>query len=86
MPLQLRRSGALELRADGRWALSPHLLEIAGRVQPLDGIRTSTNRIIQELRAETGQYPRCAGYPLGRPAGKVDGRAADEPPDSTEGS
>jgi DNA-binding IclR family transcriptional regulator len=54
MLLQLRRSGAVELRADGRWTLSPHLLEIASRVQPFDGIRTGANRIIQELRAETG--------------------------------
>lgn len=51
---QLRRSKAVELRADGRWSVSPHLLGIAGRAQPLDGIRTGANRIIQELREQTG--------------------------------
>jgi len=52
--LQLRRSGAVELRADGRWAVSPQLLEITGRAQPFDGIRTGVNRVIQELREQTG--------------------------------
>jgi IclR family transcriptional regulator, acetate operon repressor len=51
---QLRGSGAVELRPDGRWVVSPHLLEIAGRVQPLDGIRTGASRIIAALRANTG--------------------------------
>jgi len=52
--LQLRRNGAVELRADGRWAVSPRLLEITDRAGPLDGIRTGTNRILQALRAQTG--------------------------------
>jgi DNA-binding transcriptional ArsR family regulator len=52
--LQLRRSGAVELDADGRWAVSARLVEITGRAGPLDGIRTGTNRILQALRAQTG--------------------------------
>jgi IclR family transcriptional regulator, acetate operon repressor len=51
---QLRDSGAVELRPDGRWAVSPHLVEIAGRVRPLDGIRTGANKIVAALRANTG--------------------------------
>ncbi|MCO5971359.1 helix-turn-helix domain-containing protein [Actinoallomurus soli] len=51
---QLRRSKAVELRADRRWAVSPHLLGIAGRAQPLEGVRTSVNRVIQTLRDQTG--------------------------------
>ncbi len=51
---QLRRSGAVELGADGRWTVSPHLLEIAHRSQPVDGRRTEINRIIQALREQTG--------------------------------
>ncbi|MCO6000069.1 helix-turn-helix domain-containing protein [Actinoallomurus rhizosphaericola] len=51
---QLRRSKAVELRADGRWAVSPQLLGIAGRAQPLEGVRTSVNRVIQTLRDQTG--------------------------------
>jgi DNA-binding IclR family transcriptional regulator len=50
----LRGSGAVELRADGRWAVSPRLLEITGRAGPLRGIRTGTNRVLQALRAQTG--------------------------------
>jgi DNA-binding transcriptional ArsR family regulator len=52
--LQLQRSGAVELRADGRWAVSLQLLEITSRAGPFDGIRTGTNRILQALRAQTG--------------------------------
>jgi hypothetical protein len=52
--LQLRRSAAVELDADGRWAVSPQLVEITGRTGPFDGIRTGTNRILQALRAQTG--------------------------------
>jgi len=52
--LQLRRAGAVELRADGRWAVSPRLVEVAAGAGPLDGMRTSTNRILQALRAQTG--------------------------------
>jgi DNA-binding IclR family transcriptional regulator len=51
---QLRRSNAVELHSDGRWTVSPRLLEIAGRAQPLDGIRTGVNRIVHGLRDETG--------------------------------
>jgi DNA-binding transcriptional ArsR family regulator len=51
---QLRRSGAVELRADGRWAVSPRLLEITGPAHPLDGIRDGANRVIQALRDQTG--------------------------------
>jgi DNA-binding transcriptional ArsR family regulator len=51
---QLRHSGAAELRADGRWAVSPQLLGVAGPAHPLDGIRTSANRVIQALREQTG--------------------------------
>jgi len=52
--VQLRRSRAVELRADGRWVVSPQLVEITGRAGPLDGIRTGTNRVLQALRAQTG--------------------------------
>lgn len=52
--LQLRRSAAVELDADGRWAVSPQLVKITGRTGPFDGIRTGTNRILQALRAQTG--------------------------------
>jgi DNA-binding transcriptional ArsR family regulator len=52
--LQLRRGGAVELRADGRWAVSPQLVEVVGRAGPFDGIRTGTNRILQALRTQTG--------------------------------
>jgi hypothetical protein len=52
--VQLRRGGAVELGADGRWAVSPELVEVAGRAGPFDGIRTGANRIVQALRAQTG--------------------------------
>src|SRR5262249_50424334 len=52
--VQLRRSRAVELRADGRWVVSPQLVEITGRAGPLDGVRTGTNRVLQALRAQTG--------------------------------
>jgi hypothetical protein len=52
--LQLHRSAAVELDADGRWAVSPQLVEISGRTGPFNGIRTGTNRIVQALRAQTG--------------------------------
>jgi DNA-binding transcriptional ArsR family regulator len=52
--LQLRRSGAVELRADGRWAVSPQLVKVVGRAGPFDGMRTGMNRILQALRAQTG--------------------------------
>jgi DNA-binding IclR family transcriptional regulator len=52
--LQLRRSGAVELRADGRWAVSPQLVAVVGRAGPFDGMRTGTNRILQALLAQTG--------------------------------
>jgi DNA-binding IclR family transcriptional regulator len=52
--VQLRRVGAVELGADGRWWVSPELVEVVGRAGPLDGIRTGTNRILQTLRAQTG--------------------------------
>lgn len=51
---QLRRSEAAELRLDGRWTVSPRLLEIAGSAHPLDGVRTAANRVIQRLRDQTG--------------------------------
>jgi DNA-binding IclR family transcriptional regulator len=52
--VQLGRVGAVELGADGRWAVSPRLVEVAGRAGPFDGIRTGTNRVLQALRAQTG--------------------------------
>lgn len=51
---QLRRSKAVELRADGRWTVSPQLVETVVRAQPFDGIRTDVNRVIQGLRDQTG--------------------------------
>ncbi|MFI6166452.1 helix-turn-helix domain-containing protein [Nocardia sp. NPDC051052] len=51
---QLRRNKAVDIRPDGRWIVSPHLLEITGHAQPLATHRTDLNRIIQTLRDQTG--------------------------------
>ncbi|WP_162186072.1 helix-turn-helix domain-containing protein [Amycolatopsis jejuensis] len=51
---QLRRSKAVDLHPDGRWTVSPHLLDLAGRAQPLAGQRTGVSRVLQALRDQTG--------------------------------
>jgi transcriptional regulator with XRE-family HTH domain len=54
--LDLRRSGTVELPADGRGAVSPQRLEMTGQATrfEFDGARTALSRVIQDLREETG--------------------------------
>ncbi|MDJ1137224.1 helix-turn-helix domain-containing protein [Streptomyces iconiensis] len=51
---QLRRSGAVERAPGGRWAVSPQLLGMGARARTLGHARTRANRVIQELRDQTG--------------------------------
>ena len=50
---QLAEAGSVEWR-DGHWALASSLIDLAQRVEPLAGLRTSAVPVIQTLREETG--------------------------------
>ncbi|MFE0489254.1 helix-turn-helix domain-containing protein [Streptomyces griseoaurantiacus] len=50
---QLRGSGAVEW-SGGHWSLSPSLLGLARRVEPLTGLRRTASKVIQRLREQTG--------------------------------
>jgi len=91
--VQLRQNKAVELRADGRWAVSAHVLRLGSPAHPFDGIRTGANRVLQELREQTGatvSLVTAAGASLialemipGREELPIDAYAGVEIPDLT---
>lgn len=50
---QLRTAGAVQLRR-GLWELSPGLLGLAQRIEPVAGLRVAASGIVQALREQTG--------------------------------
>ena len=50
---QLHQAGAVQ-HQHGRWEVSPGLLRLAQRIEPVDGLREAASGILQTLREQTG--------------------------------
>ena len=51
---QLRQIGAVDLGADGLWEVSPSLLSVTRRAEPVSGLRQVAMKVMQALRHQTG--------------------------------
>ncbi len=90
---QLRQIGAVDLGANGRWEVSPSLMSVTRRAEPVSGLRQVAMKVMQALREQTGAavslvVPTGTSFVAlemipGRENLPIDARAGADMPDTT---